>query len=41
MFEAVKSIEDRDSVRIEEDEVREESLSYVKQFADERWTWRR
>ena len=41
MFEAVKSLEDPDSVEIEEKEIGEETQSYVTQFADERWTWRR
>lgn len=41
MFEAVKSLEDPQPVRIEEDEIREETLRHIAQFEDEGWTWRR
>lgn len=41
MFEAVRSLEDPESLRIDEDEVRDETLSHVARFADEGWTWRR
>jgi lipoyl(octanoyl) transferase len=41
MFEAVRQLEDPESMRIEEKDIREETLRYVEQFADERWTWRR
>lgn len=41
MFEAVKSLEDAQPVRIEEEEIREETLRHVAQFEDEGWTWRR
>ena len=41
MFEAVNQLEDPESVRIEEEEIRDETLRLVEQFADERWTWRR
>jgi lipoate-protein ligase A len=41
MFEAVTQLEDPESVRIEEKDIRGETLRYVEQFADERWTWRR
>ena len=41
MFEAVQSLEDPDSMRIEEEEIREQTRSCMEQFTDERWTWRR
>jgi hypothetical protein len=41
MFEAVRQLEDPECVRIEEEDIHEETLRYVEQFADERWTWRR
>ena len=41
MFEAVRSLEDPNSMRIEEEEIRAEALTYIEKFADERWTWRR
>ncbi len=41
MFDAVKSLEDADAVRIGEDEIREETLRHVPHFLDESWTWRR
>jgi lipoate-protein ligase A len=41
MFQAVKSLEDADATKIEEDEIRDETLRHVPQFLDEGWTWRR
>ncbi len=40
MFEAVSS-EDSDAMRIDEEEIREDTLRNVPQFASESWTWRR
>ena len=41
MFEAVISLEDPEAMRLDEDEIREETLTHVAEFADEGWTWRR
>ena len=41
MFEAVRSIEDAELTRIDEEEIREDTLQHVPHFADESWTWRR
>lgn len=41
MFEAVRSLEDPESMSIDEDEIRDETLSHVPRFSDESWTWRR
>jgi len=41
MFEAVKSLEDPEAMKIEEEEIREETLRHVPKFLDEAWTWRR
>lgn len=41
MFEAVTSLEDAQSSRIEEEEIRDETLRHVPQFVDDGWTWRR
>jgi lipoate-protein ligase A len=41
MFEAVKSLEDAGAMKIDEDEIRAETLRHVPHFLDESWTWRR
>jgi len=41
MFEAVRSLEDPESMSIDEDEIRDDTLSHVPRFSDESWTWRR
>jgi lipoate-protein ligase A len=41
MFEAVRSIEDSEVTRMAEEEIREDTLRHVPQFASESWTWRR
>jgi len=41
MFEAVKSLEDAQSVEIEEHEIRDDTLRRIPHFVDRRWTWRR
>ena len=41
MFEAVRSVDDSDVTRIDEEEIREEALRHVPHFTDESWTWRR
>ena len=41
MFEAVRSLEDPQAMKIEEDEIRDETLRHVPRFLDEAWTWRR
>jgi lipoate-protein ligase A len=41
MFEAVKSLEDADAMKIDEEEIRKETLPLIPQFLDESWTWRR
>jgi hypothetical protein len=41
MFDAVLSLEDSEAMKIEEDEIREETLRHVPTFLDEAWTWRR
>ena len=41
MFEAVKSLEDAQAMKIDEEEIRKETLPFIPQFLDERWTWRR
>jgi lipoate-protein ligase A len=41
LFEAVRSREDADVTRIDEEETREETLRHVPQFESESWTWRR
>ena len=41
MFEAVRSVDDSEVTRIDEEEIREEALRHVPHFTDESWTWRR
>lgn len=41
MFDAVRCVEDSEVTRIDEEEVREETLRNIPHFADEKWTWRR
>jgi lipoate-protein ligase A len=41
MFEAVRSLEDRDASELGEDEIRADALLNVPRFLDEEWTWRR
>lgn len=41
MFEAVRSVEDSEVARIDEEEIRGETLRHVPHFTDEGWTWRR
>jgi hypothetical protein len=41
MFEAVRSLEDPDAMKIDEEELRNETLRHVPHFLDEAWTWRR
>ena len=41
MFEALSSIEGSEVTRMDEEEIREETLRHVPHFADESWTWRR
>jgi lipoate-protein ligase A len=41
MFEAVRCVEDPGVTRIDEEDIREETLRHIPHFADESWTWRR
>jgi lipoate-protein ligase A len=41
MLDAVSSKEDSEVALIDEEEIREETLRHVPQFASESWTWRR
>ena len=41
MFDAVRSREDDEAIEMDEQEIREETMSRVPLFLDEGWTWRR
>jgi lipoate-protein ligase A len=41
MFQAVRCVQDSEVTRIDEEEIREETLRHLPQFDDESWTWRR
>jgi lipoate-protein ligase A len=41
MFDAVRSLEDAEATRLDEDEIRAEALQHLPRFLDEDWTWRR
>jgi hypothetical protein len=41
MFDAVRSREDENAIEMDEEEIREETMSRIPHFLDEGWTWRR
>lgn len=41
MFDAVRSREDDEAIEMDEQEIREETMSRIPLFLDEGWTWRR
>ena len=41
MFDAVRSQEDEEATQMDEEEIREETMSRIPHFLDEDWTWRR